>query len=237
MGKRAFPLSSTPGLVRQASMTGGAMMATDRLDSITVDGRTMRNVTTTGLPDRKDAAITASVTGNELLDGAIATFDYPCRTARLTPKPASIQKLVSSRTAMVAAGSVRDGAQLTFPVVINGAIGTAIFDAGWRGTQMNGPFARSACLNVNGPAFAFNHTLYGVWLHATETREGEVEQVRFAGNMVEGLTVRVADLAVFESWGLDSKPGMVFSINAMEGLRVVYDHQAKRFWSIALGPR
>jgi hypothetical protein len=28
----------------------------------------------------------------------------------------------------------------------------------------------------------------------------------------------------------DNKPAMIFGINAMQGLRVIYDHQAKRFW-------
>ncbi|RZF61127.1 hypothetical protein EWE75_19165 [Sphingomonas populi] len=211
-------------------MTGAAMMATYHLNSITVDGRTIRNVEVTGLPDRKDAAITAGVTGNDLMDGAIATFDYPCRTATLTPKPASMRKLVSSKAVMVDGGSVLDGTQLTFPVTINGVTGTAILDTGSRGTQINGLFARSAGLNVNGPDFASGETLYGVALRATETREGKVAKVAFAGNTIEGLTVRVADLAVFKSWGLDNKPAMIFGINAMRGLRVIYDHEAKRFW-------
>ena len=211
-------------------MTGAAMMATYRLDSISVDGRTIRNVEVTGLPDRKDTAITAGVTGNDLMDGSIATFDYPCRTVTLTPKPASMRKLISSKAMMVEGGSVLEGTQLTFPVTINGVAGTAILDTGSRGTQINGVFARSAGLDVNGSAFGAGETLYGAGSRATETREGKVDKVAFAGNTVEGLTVRVADLAVFKSWGLDSKPAMIFGINAMQGLRVIYDHQAKRFW-------
>jgi hypothetical protein len=207
-----------------------AMMATYRLGSMRVDGRTIRNVAVTGLPDRKDTAITAGVAGNDLMDGAIATFDYPCRTATLTPKPASMRTLVSSKAVMIEGGSVLDGTQLTFPVTINGATGTAILDTGSRGTQINGLFARSAGLDVNGPAFSAGETLYGVALRATETREGKVEKVAFAGNTIKGLTVRVADLAVFKSWGLENKPAMIFGINAMQGLRVIYDHQAKRFW-------
>lgn len=211
-------------------MTGAAMMATYRLDSISVDGRTIRNVEVTGLPNRKDAAVTAGVTGNDLIDGSIATFDYPCRTLTLTPKPASMQKLISSKAVMVDAGSVLEGTQLTFPVTINGVTGTAILDTGSRSTQINGLFARSAGLNVNGPAFGAGETLYGVALQPTETREGKVEKVTFAGNTIEGLVVRVADLSVFKNWGLDNKPAMIFGMNAMQGLRLIYDHQAKRFW-------
>lgn len=211
-------------------MTGAAMMATYRLDSLTLDGRTIRDVEATGLPDRKDAAITAGVAGNDLMDGSIATFDYPCRTVTLTSKPASMRKLVSPKAVMIEGGSVLEGTQLTFPVTLNGVTGTAILDTGSRGTQVNGLFARSAALDVNGSAFGAGETLYGVALRATETREGKVDSVAFAGKTIRGLTVRVADLAVFKTWGLEKKPTMIFGINAMQGLRVVYDHQAKRFW-------
>lgn len=211
-------------------MTGDAVMATYRVDSLGVDGRTIRNVEVMGLPDRKDAEITAGVTGNDLMDGAIATFDYPCRTVTLTPKPVSMRKLVSSRAVMVEGGSVLEGTQLTFPVTINGATGTAILDTGSRGTQINGMFARSAGLDVTGSDFGPGETLYGVASRATETREGKVEAVTFAGRTIKGLTVRVADLAVFKSWGLENKPAMIFGINGLQGLRVIYDHQAKRFW-------
>lgn len=68
------------GRVRSAAvsvtgMTGAATMAAYRLDGISVDGLTIRNVEVNGLPDRKYAAITAVVTGDDLTDGSIATFD------------------------------------------------------------------------------------------------------------------------------------------------------------------
>jgi predicted aspartyl protease len=211
-------------------MTGAAMMATYRLDSMRVDGRTIRNVAVTGLPDRKDTAITAGVAGNDLMDGAIATFDYPCRTATLTAKPVSMRTLVSPRAVKVEGGSVLEGTQLSFPVLLNGAQGTAILDTGSRGTQINGAFARSAGLDVHGAEFRPGETLYGVASRATETREGKVAMMAFAGGRIKGLTVRVADLEVFKAWGLENKPAMIFGINAMQGLRVIYDHQARRFW-------
>lgn len=194
--QRGFP-AGTP--ITMTGMTGSTMVPSYRLDSISVDGRTIRNVEVTGLPDRKDAEITAGVTGNDLMDGSIATFDYPCRTVTLTPKPASMRKLISSKAVMVEGGSVLQGTQLTLPVTVNGATGTAILDTGSRGTQINGLFARAAGLDVNGPAFGAGETLFGAASRATETREGKVEKVAFAGNTIKGLTVRVADLAVFKS--------------------------------------
>ena len=46
-------------------MTGAAMMATYRRNSLTIDDRTIRDLDVTGRPDRKDAEIEAGVSGND----------------------------------------------------------------------------------------------------------------------------------------------------------------------------
>jgi predicted aspartyl protease len=211
-------------------MTGSAMMLTYRLNSVSVDGRAIRNIEVDGLPDRKDAEIEAGVTGNDLMDGAIATFDFRCRSVTLTPKPVSMRKLLTSRAVKIDGGSVPDGTQLTLPVSINGVSGTAILDTGSRGTEINRVFAHAAHLDVDGPRFGRGETLYGVAMSAAETREGKVDTISFGGRTVQNVTVRVADLSIFKSFGLGDKPAMILGINAMGGLRLVYDHQAKRFW-------
>ncbi|MBN8809406.1 MAG: aspartyl protease family protein [Sphingomonas sp.] len=211
-------------------MTGAAMMPTYRLDSITVDGRTIRNVDVTGLPDRKDAEITAGVTGNDLMDGAIAIFDFPCRLVTLRPKPVSMRRILTKDAVMIHGGTVVEGTQLTLPVTVNGAAGIAVLDTGSRGTQINPAFARAAHLDVDGPSFRPGETIYGAASKATETREGRVKELAFAGRRVNDLTVRVADLSVFRSFGIGNGPAMILGINAMMGQRLVYDHQAKRFW-------
>lgn len=211
-------------------MTGAAMMPTYRLDSISVDGRTIRGVDVTGLPDRKDAEIAAGVTGNDLMDGAIAIFDFPCRAVTLVPKPVSMRRILTTDAVMIQGGAVVDGTQLTLPVTVNGAAGVAVLDTGSRGTQINPAFARAAHLDVDGSSFRRRETLYGAASDAMETSEGKVKQVAFAGRKVNGLTVRVADLPVFKSFGFGEGPAMILGINAMMGQRLVYDHQEKRFW-------
>lgn len=211
-------------------MTGAAIMSTYRLDSITVDGRTILGVHVTGLPDRKDAEIAAGIAGNDLMDGAIAIFDFPCRSVTLLPKPLSMRRILTRDAVMIEGGTVVDGTQLTLPVTVNGAVGIAVLDTGSRGTQINLAFARAAHLDVGGPSFGKGETLYGAASQATETREGKVREVMFAGRRTNGLTVRVADLSVFKSFGFGEGPAMILGINAMMGQRLVYDHQAKQFW-------
>ncbi|MFT4197197.1 MAG: retroviral-like aspartic protease family protein [Pseudoxanthomonas sp.] len=220
-----------PGVpISVEGMTGASMMSTYRLDSVAVDGRTIRNVDVTGLPDRKDAEIVAGVTGNDLMDGAIAIFDFPCRAVTLLPKPVLMRRILTKDAVMIQGGTVIDGTQLTLPVTVNGAAGIAVLDTGSRGTQINTAFARAAHLDVDGPSFRPGETLYGAASKAEETREGTVKEVSFAGRSVNRLTVRVTDLPVFRSFGFGEGPAMILGINAMMGQRLIYDHQAKRFW-------
>lgn len=214
--------------IRVVGMTGAATMPTYRLDSIAVDGRTIRDVDVTGLPDRKDAEIAAGVTGNDLMDGAVAIFDFPCRTVSLLAKPVAMRRILTRGAVMIRAGTVAEGTQLTLPVTVNGATGIAVLDTGSRGTQINTAFARAAHLAAAG--FARGETLYGAAGEAMGTREGKVGTVSFAGRTIRDVTVRVADLSVFQSFGIGDGPAMILGINAMIGQRLVYDHQAGRFW-------
>lgn len=211
-------------------MTGAVMMPTYRLDSIAVDGRTIRDVEVSGLPDRQDAEIVAGVTGNDLMDGAVAIFDFRCHAVALLPKPVPMNRILSSRAVMIEGGTVLDGTQLTLPVTVNGVSGKAILDTGSRGTEINPLFARAAHLDIDGPTFDRGETLYGAASTATETREGKVGKISFAGHTATGLTVRVADLSVFKSFGVGNEPAMILGVNAMRDLRLIYDHQAKRLW-------
>ncbi|MEG3091660.1 retroviral-like aspartic protease family protein [Sphingomonas sp. PB1R3] len=220
-----------PGVpISVEGMTGAAIMPTYRLDSLTVDGRAIRDVDVTGLPDRRDGEIAAGVTGNDMMDGAIAVFDFPCRTVTLMPKPVSIRRVLTREAVMIQGGVVRNGTQLTLPVKLNGVTGVAVLDTGSRGTQINRAFARAARLDIDGSAFGKGETLYGAASEAMGTREGKVGYVAFAGRHLNGLTVRVADLPVFKSFGLGEGPAMILGINAMMGQRLVYDHRARRFW-------
>jgi hypothetical protein len=93
---------------------------TYELKSIALDGRSLRNVAADELPNRHDAGKQAGVLGNDLMDGAIAIFDFPCATVKLLPKPVNMREVLGGDLAPVQAGSVREGTQLTLPVTLNG---------------------------------------------------------------------------------------------------------------------
>ncbi len=63
--------------------TGSVSSPTYSLKTLSVDGRAIHNVVADGLPNRHDAGQQAGVAGNDLMDGTITIFDFPC--AEKTP--------------------------------------------------------------------------------------------------------------------------------------------------------
>lgn len=212
--------------MRVKGMTGAAMMNRYRIESLSVDGRTIRNVEALGLPDRKDAEIEAGVIGNDLMDGALVAFDFPCRTISVTPKPVAINTMLNAHAAMVEGKPVPDGTQLAFTVNVNGVRGTAILDTGSRGTEINPVFAQKAGIRLGGKGDA----LYGAAGHKFDTHAATIERLSFAGHTEQDVAVKVADLPIFVSLGLGDKPAMIFGMNAMASFRLLYDHERRRFW-------
>lgn len=225
--QQGLPLA-TPGTV--VGMTGSTEAPFYRLDSLSVDGRTIRNLEVAGYPDRKDAAITAGVTGNDLMDGSVAIFDFPCRLVSLLPKPVQMNRLLTRHARMVVAGTVKQGTQLTFPVTIGKTVGVAILDTGSRDTRINTRFAKAAGIDPTSASFRDGETIFGANSNGVVSRRGPAGTLRFAGLEVRDAQVRVVDLSVYDSWEIADRPAMIFGQDVMQDYRLVYDYSAKRFW-------
>ena len=211
-------------------MTGKTTNPTYRLDSIAVDGRIIRNVVADSFPNRHDVEVEAGAAGNDLMDGSVAIFDFPCKTVEIIPKPVDMRRLLTKAAHKVVGGSVVDGTQLSFPVEIGPAHGIAVLDTGSSDTRVNSAFARAAGIDPTSAAFRDAEPIFGVNSKATPTRKGPVGTVRFAGLTVPDAEVRVMDAPVYKSWGFGDGPAMILGLDLMAGYRLVYDHEAKIFW-------
>jgi predicted aspartyl protease len=211
-------------------MTGTTAVPTYRVAKLTVDGRSIANLTASGLPDRHDAGKQAGVAGNDLMDGAVVVFDFPCRTVALHSKPVDLATLVPKGAQAVEGGKVREGTQLTLPVWINGARGMAVLDTGSRDTKVNPRFAAAAGVDPNSRAFHDTDLIYGANSKPMVSRKGPVGEIRFGGRAVKNAEVRVMDLPVFQTFGLGDGPAMILGQDVIGRYRLVYDHQARRFW-------
>jgi hypothetical protein len=220
-----------PGKARDlGGQTGSVSSPPYSLKSLSVDGHAIHNVIADGLPNRHDAGVQAGVAGNDLMDGTIAIFDFPCRTVEIRPKPVDPRVIVPSESVMVQAGSVPDGTQLTLPVTVGGVEGTAYLDTGSRDTRISPGFARAAQIDTSSPAFRDANLIFGFKSKGTVSRIGPVGSVTFGGITVTHAEARVIDLPVFGTFRPGGPPAMILGMDLMQGHRLVYDHEAKQFW-------
>ncbi|MDR3447487.1 pepsin/retropepsin-like aspartic protease family protein [Dyella sp.] len=211
-------------------MTGSANIPTYALKRIEVDGRALVNVTVDSYPDRHDVERQVGVVGNDLMDGSVAVFDFPCSQVHIWPKPVDMATLLSPKARMLQAGVVKNGTQLTFDVTVHGVHGVAVLDTGSRDTRINSLFVRAAGLDPASSAFHDSETIYGANSKGMPSRKGPIGTVGFAGLEASNVQARVMDLPVFNTFGIGNGPAMIFGLDIMQGYRLVYDHDAKRFW-------
>ena len=211
-------------------MTGTTKNPTYNLASVSVDGRTIRNVVADSFPNRHDVEVEAGAIGNDLMDGAVAIFDFPCKTVEIPPKPVDMARILTPDAHKVMAGGVVDGTQLSFPVEIGGVRGVAVLDTGSSDTRVNTAFLKAAGIDPASAAFRDAEPIFGVAGKATPSRKGPVGAVRFAGLEVTSPEVRVIDMPIYKSFGFGDGPAMIMGLDLMAGFRLVYDHEAKVFW-------
>jgi hypothetical protein len=210
--------------------TGSVSSATYSLKSLSVDEHAIHNVVADGLPNRHDEGVEAGVAGNDLMDGTIAIFDFPCRSVEIRAKPVDVHAIVPTDSVMVQAGSVPDGTLLTLPVTVGGVEGAAYLDTGSRDTRMSPSFAAAAHIDPSSPAFRDADLIFGFKSKGTASRIGPVGTIQFAGITVTHAEARVMDLPVFGSFHPGGPPAMILGTDLMQGHRLVYDHEAKQFW-------
>ena len=97
-------------------------------------------------------------------------------------------------------------------------------------TRINTAFARAAGIDPASAAFRDAEPIFGVNSNPVPSRKGPVGAVRFAGLEARNTELRVIDLPVFRSFGFGDGPAMILGLDLMMGHRLVYDHEAKRFW-------
>jgi hypothetical protein len=210
--------------------TGTTTAPTYHVGRLSVDGRAITNAPVDGFPDRHDAGRQAGVAGNDVMDGTVTVFDFPCGTIQIHAKPVDLAAILPKDAVQVEGGPVLDGTQLTLPVTISGVRGVAVLDTGSRDTRINTLFAKAAGIDPASPAFKDGDLIYGANSKPVTSRKGPVGPIQFAGITIERADVRVMDLWVFGSMGLGNGPAMILGMDLMKDHELIYDHEAKRFW-------
>lgn len=209
-------LAQTAGTDTLIGQSGSAEAPLLRLGHVELDGHRVNGITAVRLDNRQDGVALPGIIGLDVIGDTVARFDFRAMQLSLG---GSIDEKRAVRAVAVTGGL------LSVPVTVNGAVGTAVIDTGARETRVNGAFARAAGL-VPDPD-AKGTTIYGATNTAATLMPSHARRVAFAGVKLEDRPLKIADLAAFETMGLEDKPAMLLGLDYLKDRALVIDFPRK----------
>ena len=206
--------------------TGAASLPLRRITRLKVDGRTVGPIIASELPDRADGAVMAGIIGLDVMGGHLVDFDLPSARLALLDG-AEAEALITSLGSAVSARVV-SGGLLAVPVEVSGVNGWGVVDTGARETRINTRFANLA--KVEEDKVAAVTTVHGATNSASSLRPGRTRTVRLLGQELAGTSIRIADLPVFEIFGLQEEPAMIIGSDYLGRFRLLIDFPTRRVW-------
>jgi len=210
-------------------MTGSTQVARYRIESLAMDGHTLRNVLLDGLPNRKDKGVQAGVLGLDFMAGTLAVFDFACHRMEVHPRTGDVAGVTAKSGTAVHAEHAGQTDLLQIPVQINGALGVAVLDTGDRVSKINSIFARLAHVDPGATSFHAQAPIEGANLKPVVPREGPIGRVEFGSIQLNDVHAQVVDLPVMAD--VDAgKPVLWLGSDLLQTVHVVYDHSGQQVW-------
>lgn len=206
--------------------TGAASLPLRRIARLEVDGRTMGPIIASELPDRADGAMMAGIIGLDVMGRHLVDFDLPSARLALLDGVEADALLASLGPAVPA--RVVAGCLLAVPVEVNGVTGWGVIDTGARETRINTRFANLAKVAKDSEGVPV--TVYGATSSASSLRPGRTRSVRLLGRELGETSIRIADLPVFETFGLKEEPAMIIGADYLGRFRLLIDFPTRRVW-------
>lgn len=204
--------------------TGSAEAGLVRLDSLTLDGVTKGPIEALQLDPRADGVPLSGIVGLDLFGDRTVDFDFPRRSlALLEPgqRPPGLGGPGLEATATT-------GGLLTIPLWIGRTTAVAVIDTGARKTRIN--WALGRLLGFAPETIAGGDSIQGATNSAIETGSARVRDVRLGRRALGEAPVLVADLPVFEAFGVADRPAVILGLDWLEQTRLVIDFPARRVW-------
>lgn len=202
--------------------TGAADVPLIRLAELTLDGVRKAPIDVVKLPPRADGVPLAGIVGLDLFGDRTIDFDLPRgRIALLDAKPAGLAGAAVPATPTT-------GNLLTVPVTIGSATATAVIDTGARKTRIN--WALGRLLGLDPAKLAKGDTIQGATNRPIETGATRVSDVHLGDRRLADAPVLVADLPVFEAFGVADRPAIILGLDWLRETRMVVDFPARLVW-------
>jgi predicted aspartyl protease len=212
------------GTERVQGQTGNTELPLVQIRTITLDGIRKGPIKASKLPKRADAISIAGIVGLDVFGDRTIDFDLPRKRLSLLPIGSRPREL---RSPPVRA-STTVGALLTVPVRIGAVTATAVIDTGARKTRFNWALGRK--LGWDPAQLSEGDTIQGATNNAIATRNTTVPSVQLGSRRLRNVPVLVADLPVFEAFGVADKPAMILGLDWLASTRMVIDFPARLVW-------
>jgi len=218
--ERGLPLAGEESLQGQ---TGTTTIRLARVDSIVTAGVSAGPLSCAVLPPRRDGARLNGIVGLDSMTPYAVLFDTA--KSRLTFYASGVKPTDCLGAGYVAiAARHLDSTLLAFAVSINGANGTAVLDSGARRSVINRKFAVAAGVDLQ--ALQADAPLYGATGVEQELRHGRLGTLAINGRAWPEVSGTVADLPVFEAFGVADEPAMILGLDFLEGGALLVDFPA-----------
>lgn len=205
--------------------TGEAIVRLANLPPLSLDGLKANGISAVVLDPRADGVPLAGIVGLDVFGGSLLDFDLARGKARFLPSGTIINGF-GAGTAIAARATV--GGLLTFPVMIGSTQAIAVLDTGARKTRINWKLGR--LLGFDRATLAKGEVIQGATNKPVETLTATVKSARFGGVKLDAAPVLVADLPVFELFGVADGPAIIFGMDWLADIRMVVDFPLKRIW-------
>jgi hypothetical protein len=210
------------GIEQLLGQTGAADVPLVQLGQLTLDGTAKASLNVVKLDPRADGVPLAGIVGLDLFGERTVDFDLPRKRLALLAageRPVSGAAIVATPTA---------GNLLTIPVRIGSVTATAVIDTGARKSRINWKLGH--LLGIDPAKIAKGDTIQGATNKAIETGATRVADVHLGGRVLADAPVLVADLPVFEAFGVADKPAIILGLDWLDATRMVIDFPARLVW-------
>jgi predicted aspartyl protease len=220
-----------PPIARRGTVvgqTGSSEVRLVRIATVQVDGVRADNVEAVVLPARADGVALAGIVGLDVFGRQLVDFDLPRRLVDLRPS-GDVPSGLDPRRFVPATPTT--GGLLSVTVNVDGVDAVAVIDTGARRTRINWRLGR--LLGMAPATVGTGQAIQGATNNAVATGEARVRQVRLGARLLADQPVLVADLPVFEAFGVRDRPAIILGMDWLDRTRMVVDFPARKVWFVA----
>lgn len=210
------------GSEKLQGQTGAVIVPLVHLGKLTLDGVSKASIEAVRLDPRADGVPLVGIVGLDLFGERTVDFDLPRKRLALLPageRPLEGEGIAATPTL---------GNLLTIPVKIGSVTATAVIDTGARKTRINWKLGR--LLGLDPVRLAKGDTIQGATNKAIETGAAFLSDVHLGSRVLPQAPVLVADLPVFEAFGVGDRPAIILGLDWLNATRMVVDFPARLVW-------